>query len=91
MSPLRNLIIYLLAIFAGSAIIAPVIYQFVQFASEYVSLLKPFAGKGFHRYLTRCMLVIAIAGLFPLFRASGVKSLTELGLPSVKQNSRNIV
>jgi len=86
MRPLRNLFIYLLVVFIGGAILAPLVYNFVQIGANHIDFLSPIAGKQFRRYLTRCMMVIAIIGLIPLFKSFGMNSLKNLGLPSIKEN-----
>ncbi|MGC8829798.1 MAG: CPBP family intramembrane glutamic endopeptidase [Verrucomicrobiia bacterium] len=91
MRPLKGLIIYIIAVFVGSAILAPIFYELVKFVATKIDLFQPLVGKGFHRYLTRCMMGIAIIGLIPLFRSFGVKSLKELGLPPLKENWRKIL
>lgn len=91
MRPLRNLFIYLLVVFIGGAILAPLIYNLVQIAANHIEFLSPLAGKEFRRYLTRCMMVIAIIGLFPLFKSFGMKNLKELGLPSIKENRHRFI
>ncbi|HON07787.1 MAG TPA: CPBP family intramembrane metalloprotease [Verrucomicrobiota bacterium] len=70
---------------------APLIYNLVQIAANHIEFLSPLAGKEFRRYLTRCMMVIAIIGLFPLFKSFGMKNLKELGLPSVKENKHRFL
>jgi len=91
MRPLKGLIIYIIAVFIGSAILAPIFYELVSIGATKYNLLQPLAGKGFHRYLTRSMMGIAIIGLIPLFRSFGVRSLKELGLPSFKENRKNLL
>lgn len=86
MRPLRNLIIYFFAVFIGSAVLAPLIYELVNFTSTRIEFFQPLANKGFHRYLTRCMMAIGIIGLIPLFRSFNVKNLAGIGLPSIREN-----
>lgn len=73
--PYRALLVYLAAVFFGAAMIAPWVYLGVQ-------QFAPGSGLGhqpFHRYVNRCLLGLALAGLWPLVRALGLKSGAEIG------------
>ena len=70
MRPVRLLLIYLAAIFAGGALLAPWVFD----------LTKGFAAFPFHRVLDRCLLGIALVGLWPLLRACNLWSCRQLGL-----------
>lgn len=75
MKPFRVLLAYLAAVFVGAAALAPWIYLGVQ-------RLAPGSGialQPFHRYVHRCLLALAMLGLWPLVRAMGLKSWAELG------------
>lgn len=90
MRPLRNLIFYILSVFVGAAIIAPWIYKFIHFCAQHFSIFQALARQDFHRYLNRCMLIIALIGLVPLFRSFGFKKLTDLGIAPLKDNLKRI-
>jgi hypothetical protein len=77
MRPLRALVIYLVAVFIGGALLAPWLYRLAQiFAHPFPQI----AGAPFYRFVDRSLLVLALAGLWPLLRALGATSLHEAGL-----------
>jgi uncharacterized protein len=80
MRPIRSLLIYLAVVFVGGALLAPWIYKSVQVLSTHFAFLENFAQSPFHRYVHRCLLVLALAGLPLLVRRLGIKSWTDLGL-----------
>lgn len=86
MRPLRALIIYLIVVFVGGALLAPWLYWLVQsFAGTFPKL----ANAPFHRYVNRSFLILALAGLWPLLRALGVKSPADVGLVKPAGEWRN--
>jgi membrane protease YdiL (CAAX protease family) len=77
MRPLRALVIYIAVVFVGGALLAPWLYELAQlFASTFPRL----AASPFHRFVNRSLLVLALAGLWPLLRNLGATSWRELGL-----------
>ena len=74
MRPLRALIIYLAVVFVGGALLAPWLYWLVQAA------IPKLAHQPFHRFVDRSLLILALAGLVPLLRAFGARTLAEVGL-----------
>ena len=74
MRPLRALIIYLLVVFVGSALLAPWLYWLAQ------SAIPKLAQQPFHRFVHRSLLVLALAGLYPLLRSLGARTLADVGL-----------
>ena len=77
MRPLVAFLIYLAVIFVGGPLLAPWIYWTAQhFADTWPWL----AEQPFRRYVNRCMLVFALLGMYPLIRAFGARSASELGL-----------
>lgn len=75
MKPIRALLVYLTAVFAGAATIAPWVYRAVQAWAPGSGL----AHQPFHRYVNRCLLGFALVGLFPLLRSLGIRSGASLG------------
>ena len=74
---MRALGIYMIAVFVGGALLAPLLYWLAQsFAGEFPKI----ANSPFHRFINRSLLSVALLGLWPLFRALGAGSLTEVGL-----------
>ncbi len=86
MNPVRTLSVYLAAVFAGGAALAPWLYRGVQ-------QLAPDSGiahQPFHRYVNRCLLVGAVLGLFPLVRSLGIRSWASLGWVMPTQEFRRL-
>jgi len=78
MRPLRALVIYLFIVFLGGALLAPWLSWLTQTVAPSFPHL---AHSPFHRFVDRALLIVALAGLWPLLRALGVTSLRETGLP----------
>ena len=72
----RSLLIYVIAVFAGGALLAPWLYWLVQSVAPHSHL----AQAPFHRYLDRCLLIVALIGIWPLLRSLGAKSARDVGL-----------
>ena len=83
---MRALLIYIFAVFIGGALLAPPAHWLVQFLANHFpnafdhGLGEKIATAAFHRYVNRCILVIALAGLWPLVKNLGFVSLAEVGL-----------
>lgn len=77
MKPARALGLYIAVVFLGGGLLAPWLYWAVQAFGDSMAGL---ADKPFHRYVNRSMLVIALAGMWPLLRAFGARSPREFGL-----------
>lgn len=78
-SPAARLGLYLLAVFGGAALLAPWAWHGLQALAGPWPALAGLAGQPFHRYVNRCLLVLALAGLWPLVRALRLRSWTEVG------------
>ncbi|HEU0039769.1 MAG TPA: CPBP family intramembrane glutamic endopeptidase [Verrucomicrobiae bacterium] len=77
MRPLRALGIYIAVVFLGGALLAPWLYSLAQACA---GAFPKLAHQPFHRFVTRALLILALAGLWPLLRALGATSLGEIGL-----------
>jgi len=77
MRPLSAFLIYLAVVFVAGPLLAPWIYWSAQLVGDAWPWL---AEQPFRRYVNRCMLVLALAGMVPLIRAFGARSMSELGL-----------
>ena len=75
MRPIQSLLLFILAVFVGGALLAPWLYRLAQW-TEMESLTK----YPFHRYVTRCMNLVALIGLWPFLRSLGVRSWSSVGL-----------
>lgn len=70
MRPLRALLIYFITVFIGGALLAPPLYW----------LLHSHFESPFHRYVNRCLVILALAGLWPLVKNLGLTSFADVGL-----------
>lgn len=81
MRPLRALIIYVIVVFLGGALLAPWLYWLLQtIAGPFPKLADWLARVPFHRFVNRSLLLLALAGLWPLLRGLGARSARDLGL-----------
>jgi uncharacterized protein len=85
---LRAFLVYLGVVFLGAALVAPWVYLGIQHAAESSSFLSGVASKPFHRYVNRAILVLAILGIWPLLRATGVSSWRAVGFLPVTGQGR---
>jgi len=79
MRELRLLVVYLAAVFMGGPLAAPWLWKAAQAAAASSSLFAALAHQPFHRYVNRCLLVFALAGLWPLHVAFGRHRRREHG------------
>ena len=83
MRPLRALVLYIAVVFVGGAVLAPWFYGLAQALTHIFPNLVFFATLAqtpFHRFVNRSLLVLALAGLWPLLRGLGAASWRETGL-----------
>ena len=88
MQPFRALLIYLFVVFIGATLIAPFLYFGVQELASHYPVMEKLARNPFHRFVNRSLLILAVAGLWPLFRQLGMRSWGDLGLVDKKWLSR---
>ena len=79
MRELRLLFWYLLFVFMGGAMLAPWVWKAAQACAHAWPAVERLARQPFHRYVNRCLLVLALAGLWPLFRAFALGGRTDHG------------
>lgn len=79
LGPLGWLGTYLLGVFLGGALVAPWLWMAAQAAAHAWPTLAPVAAQPFHRYVNRCLLALALLGLWPLWKALRLRSRNELG------------
>ncbi|MCU0787986.1 MAG: CPBP family intramembrane metalloprotease [Verrucomicrobia bacterium] len=77
MRPLVAFLLYLAVVLLGGPLLAPWLYWLAQHLGDTWPWL---ADQPFRRYVNRCMLVVALSGMYPLIRAFGARSAAELGL-----------
>ena len=87
---MRNVVIvavYIIGVFLGSALLAPILWKLVFDWS-----ILPFLHEhdDFHRYFNRCLLLLAILGLAILWKILKIQSWRELGWAEIKPNIRYI-
>ncbi|MFM8469555.1 MAG: lysostaphin resistance A-like protein [Limisphaerales bacterium] len=68
------------SVLLAAALLAPWVFHLGQWASGEVAALKGLGAQPFHRYLNRCLLLVAVAGLWPLARALQLTSVRALGV-----------
>ena len=72
--------IYIIGVFIGAAIISPIIWMGVFSDAPLLSFLNFLESHDdFHRYYNRCLMLLAISGLWILWRTTRIKSWGELG------------
>lgn len=71
--------IYFFGVLLGGALLAPPLYQLAQWLGGEGGPFAGLATQPFHRYLNRCLLILALAGLWPLVRACGLGGSAALG------------
>lgn len=91
MKPFRALVIYLAVVFLGAAILAPWVYLGAQWLASHAPSFSGLARQPFHRYVNRCLYVVALAGLWPLLRALQIQSLREIGFSEPARNGRRLL
>src|SRR5581483_1992557 len=83
MRPLWALLIYFIVIFIGGALLAPWLYELAQHLP-----FPKIASAPFHRFEDRAFLILALAGIWPLLKAFGAKSLEDFGITPPYGQSR---
>src|SRR5262245_10343281 len=72
MRPALALWVYLLFVFAGGAMLAPLVHEVL---SNHTDL----ARIPFRRIVARCLLMLALLGLWPFVKALGIRSFQDIG------------
>lgn len=79
MRVVRLLLIYLIVVFIGGALLAPWVWKGAQSLGAAFPAFAPVAAHPFHRYVNRCLIVLALVGALPLIRSFHLGSLHEMG------------
>ena len=85
--PVRNVVaiaVYLIAVFAGAALMAPFAWKAVFADWAFLTFLQD--HDDFHRYFNRCLMLLAIGGLVVLWRLMKIESWKELGWVKFRGN-----
>jgi hypothetical protein len=85
MRPFRALVVYITVVLVGGALLAPWLYHLAQslahgFPHAFSGFFPKLARNPFPRFVNRSLLVLALAGLRPLWRNLGATSWREIGL-----------
>lgn len=73
------MLVFFLTVFVGGALLSPWLHWLLQWAAHEVPLLRRLAREPFEHVVTRSMLVVAVAGLWPFLRRIGVRSREDVG------------
>jgi membrane protease YdiL (CAAX protease family) len=90
MRPIRAWLIYVFLVFFGAALVAPWLYWAAQSLAMHFRGLQHLAESPFHRFVNRSLLMLALAGLWPLLRKLGVRSWASVGLPHPRGHWRSL-
>ena len=73
------LLVYVAAVFVAGALLAPWLHTAARLLAGPIPALEELVGYSFRRYVHRSILLFALIGLWPLARALGVRSWSDLG------------
>ncbi len=90
MRPLPALVAYLAVVFVGGALLAPWLYQLMQWLAALFPDLQALANNPFHRYVNRSLMALGLLGLWPFLRSIGLRSWKEVGLDGPRRNWRKV-
>ncbi len=79
-NPVTVVSLYLIAVFLGAALVAPRLYHTVHFLAEEHPMWRPLAEHPFHRYVSRCLILLALIGLPTFLKGLRIRSKQALGL-----------
>src|SRR5688572_25070241 len=86
MRPIWALLLYLAAVFVGGGLLAPWLY----WGADLTGLMETAGRPPFHRFVTRCLLLVALVGILPLLRFSRLDSWRGIGLAAHPRRWRRI-
>jgi membrane protease YdiL (CAAX protease family) len=87
-SPVAVILLYLIVVFVGAALIAPRFYASAQFLRDVSYRFNFIADIPFHRFVSRCLILLAIVALPSLLKGLGLRSASVLGF---RGGTRHIV
>jgi uncharacterized protein len=90
MYPLRSLLVYIVAIFVLGALLAPALYEAVQWAASVFPVFAALAQHPFHRFVRRSLQLTALIGLWPFLRSIRVHSWRDVGLVGPSGQGRRL-
>lgn len=77
---LRIIGLYLFVVFFGAAIFSPYLYEAAQWLAYRYEGFASLARHPFHRYVNRCLIGLALLGLWPFIQALRIPSWSALGV-----------
>jgi hypothetical protein len=80
----RAIALYVVAVILLGALFAPWLFWAVQRLAAQLSAVQPLAAYPFRRVFNRAIMIVALAGLWPLLRAIGFRSWSDLGYPRAR-------
>jgi membrane protease YdiL (CAAX protease family) len=90
MRPLSALALYLGGVIVGGALLAPWVHGMVHALAADSGFFHQLSQQPFSRYLTRCFLVLALVGIWPLARAFHIRHWHDLGWTSPRGQGKNL-
>ncbi|MEO6034005.1 MAG: CPBP family intramembrane glutamic endopeptidase, partial [Verrucomicrobiota bacterium] len=88
-------LIYLAFVFLGAALMAPPIYKLSQGAARQSPFLhstfQTLSRQPFHRYVNRCLIALALVGLWPFLRSLGIRQWKDLGFAPLRLHWKKAV
>ena len=87
--PVLKLIAFVLVVVVLGALLAPPLYAAAQWGIAMGFLPSALAAFAFPKYVTRAMLIVAVALIWPFVRWLGVRSTAELGLRANVHRARD--
>mgnify|MGYP001250379388 CR=1 FL=1 len=89
MRPLLYTLGYLTLVFPGGALLAPLAWVAVYGDIAPLSFLSE--HDDFHRFITRCIMIVALIGLWPLLKMNDMASFKAIGLTLPTGNRRRVI
>jgi uncharacterized protein len=80
------IVLYIFIVFFGAALLAPRLYIAIQRLAVDIPNLAWLAAEPFHRYVNRCLIILAVIGLWPFVKALGIQSWAALGVKCTKRH-----
>lgn len=75
----RAIGLYAIAVIVIGVLLAPWLFWTVQWTAEHLSAARWLAGYSFRRIFNRSLMIVALAGLWPLLRSVGLRTWREVG------------
>lgn len=88
MRPLLYTLGYLALVFPGGALLAPFAWVAVHGDIAPLSFLNE--HDDFHRFITRCIMIVSLIGLWPLLKMNDMASFKAIGLTRSAENRRRV-